>query len=420
MVILFLLLGMHLYLTIHLGFVQKKIPSGIRHSLFCTEEGAKKDGISSYSALAMALAATIGTGNIVGVSAAIAIGGPGAIFWCWITGVLGIATCYAECYLSVLYKQKNADGESFGGPMYVLEYGLGKKHLAVIFSLCAVFASFGIGSSVQAHSIYTAAERLCDASPAVVGAVICGLAGIIFIGGNRFIAGVCNWLVPIMSFLYLGGCILIIWKNRMVLPETFETIFNAAFTGRAAAGGVAGQGMLLGIRTGIARGLFTNEAGLGSIPMAAAASGEKSPKRQGMISMTGPFWDTVVMCALTGIAIVGSMIAAPGKFVGMDAEQLCFLAFAQIPGGTFTLSVALILFAFATIIGWNVYGTSAVRYLWGERMVGKYQVIYLVFAYLGAVMNMKLVWGMADVWNCLMALPNLYAIWRLRKRIEKP
>ena len=320
MVILFLLLGMHLYLTIHLGFVQKKIPSGIRHSLFCTAEGAKKDGISSYSALAMALAATIGTGNIVGVSAAIAIGGPGAIFWCWVTGVLGIATCYAECYLSVLYKQKNADGESFGGPMYVLEYGLGKKHLAVIFSLCAVFASFGIGSSVQAHSIYTAAERLCDASPAVVGAVICGLAGIIFIGGNRFIAGVCNWLVPIMSFLYLGGCILIIWKNRMVLPETFETIFNAAFTGRAAAGGVAGQGMLLGIRTGIARGLFTNEAGLGSIPMAAAASGEKSPKRQGMISMTGPFWDTVVMCALTGIAIVGSMIAAPGKFVGMDGS----------------------------------------------------------------------------------------------------
>lgn len=419
MVILFLLLGMHLYLTLHLGVIQRKIPAGICYSFFGGRSGETGRGVSSYSALAMALAATIGTGNIVGVSAAIVIGGPGAVFWCWMTGVLGIATCYAECFLSVKYRRRSGDGSFCGGPMYVLEYGLGKKYLAAAFALCAVLASLGIGSSVQSHSVYMAVSGLAEVSPHVVAAVVCLLAGVIIIGGNRLIAGVCSWLVPVMGVLYLGGCLLIIAKNAAVLPETVSLIVGDAFSGRAAAGGIAGRGLMLAVRTGVARGLFTNEAGLGSIPMAAAVSGEESPVRQGLISMTGPFWDTVVICAVTGIAIVSSMLAVPDSCRGMDAEYLCFAAFGQISGGGFILSAALALFAFATIIGWNVYGVSAVRYLWGERAIPVYQTVYLLFAYLGTVWEMGLVWGMADLWNCLMALPNLYAIWKLRHEIER-
>lgn len=420
MLILCLLMGMHLYLTFYLGVIQRKIPAGIYYSFFGGRGKKRGQGVSAYSALAMALAATIGTGNIVGVSAAIVIGGPGAVFWCWMTGVLGIATCYGECFLSVKYRRKNGEGGFCGGPMYVLEYGLGKKYLAAGFALCAVLVSFGIGSSVQSHAVYTAVSELAEVSPHIVAAAVCVLAGIIIIGGNRLIAAVCSWLVPVMSALYLGGCLLIIAKNAAVLPDVFSVIIGDAFSGRAAAGGIAGQGLMLAVRTGIARGLFTNEAGLGSIPMAAAVSGEESPVRQGLISMTGPFWDTVVMCAVTGIAIVSSMCAVPQICGDMDAGNLCFAAFGQIPGGALILSAALALFAFATIIGWNVYGVSAVRYLWGERAVPVYQTVYLIFAYLGAVWEMGLVWGMADLWNCLMALPNLYAVWKLRHEIERP
>lgn len=420
MIILVLLLGMHLYLTARLGVIQRKIPSGIYYSFFGGRAKEKGKGVSAYSALAMALAATIGTGNIVGVSAAIAVGGPGAVFWCWMTGVLGIATCYGECFLSVKYKRRNADGSSCGGPMYVLEYGLGKKLLAVLFALCTVLASFGIGSSVQSHSVYMAVSELASVPPHAVAAVVCVLAGVIIIGGNRLIAGVCSWLVPVMSILYLGSCLLLLFRNSAVLPEALGLILTDAFSGRAAAGGAAGGGLMLAVRTGVARGLFTNEAGLGSIPMAAAASGEESPARQGLISMTGPFWDTAVMCAVTGIAIVSTMLSVPDICRSADAGRLCFAAFGQIPGGTVMLAAALALFSFATIIGWNVYGASAVRYLWGERMIPVYQTVYLLFAYLGVVWRMELVWGLADLWNCLMALPNLYALWKLRGAIERP
>ena len=419
--LLLLFFGTHLYFTLYLGVIQRKLPLGIRLSV-AREKGERraKNEVSPYSALATALAATIGTGNIIGISTAIALGGPGAVFWCWLTGFFGIATCYAECFLSVRYKVSGKDGKTVGGPMYVLEHGLGKKWLAAVFALCAVLASFGIGSSVQAHSIATAIREMFPVPASVVGILVAVAAGTIIVGGSRQIAKVCTWLVPLMSALYLGGCLFLIVKNRDTVPEAVAVILRAAFDGRAAVGGVAGGTVMTAIRTGVARGLFTNEAGLGSIPMAAAASGSQDAVRQGLVSMTGPFWDTVVMCAITGIATVAGMLKHPGNYAGIAADRLGFAAFSELPAyGEEILSASLALFAFATIIGWNVYGASAARYLFGERGVKFYQACYLVSVFLGAVLSMETVWGLADLFNILMALPNLLCLFLLKKEIKE-
>lgn len=415
---LLLLGGAHLYFTVHLRFIQKKLPLGIRLSV--SGNAGSEAGISAYASLATALAATIGTGNIVGISTAIAIGGAGAVFWCWLTGFFGIATCYAESFLAVRYKVHMADGTCCGGPMYVLENRLGKRGLAVLFAIFTVAASFGIGSSVQAYSIRVAVQQQVKLSPHVIGIAAGVLAGLVIVGGSRQIAAVCTWLVPVMSVLYLGGCIYLMLIHIDTVPQAVWTILHAAFDKRAAAGGIAGGSVMLGIRTGISRGLFTNEAGLGSIPMTAAAAGTEDAVRQGLISMTGPFWDTVVMCAITGIAAVSSMLASPQRYIGVAADKLCFAAFGELPFcGELILSVCLVLFAFATIIGWNVYGVSAVRYLWGVRAVAVYQVCYMLCVYLGAVLSMELIWGISDLFNSFMALPNLYALFVLRREITQ-
>lgn len=414
-----LLFGTHLYFTVRLGVIQRKLPLGIWLSF--TKDSSEiltENEVSPYSALATALAATIGTGNIIGISAAIAIGGPGAVFWCWLTGFLGVATCYAESFLAVRYKVRDANGRSAGGPMYVLEHRLGKKWLAVLFSVFTVLASFGMGSSVQAYSIRAAAEELVSVSPHLVGIMTAVLAGVIMIGGRQTIAKVCTWLVPFMSILYLGGCLWLIVKNKELLPQTVAVIFRTAFCGEAAVGGAAGGTVMTAVRVGVARGLFTNEAGLGSIPMAAASSGSRDAVRQGLVSMTGPFWDTVVMCAVTGIATVGSMLENPEYYAGIPADKICFASFAQLPAyGGELLAVSLALFAFATIIGWNVYGVTAVRYLAGEKGVSIYQVCYMLSVYLGAVLSMETVWGLADLFNVLMALPNLLCLFLLQREV---
>lgn len=414
-----LLFGTHLYFTVRLGVIQRKLPLGIWLSF--TKDSSEiltENEVSPYSALATALAATIGTGNIIGISAAIAIGGPGAVFWCWLTGFLGVATCYAESFLAVRYKVRDANGRSAGGPMYVLEHRLGKKWLAVLFSVFTVLASFGMGSSVQAYSIRAAAEELVSVSPHLVGIMTAVLAGVIMIGGRQTIAKVCTWLVPFMSILYLGGCLWLIVKNKELLPQTVAVIFRTAFCGEAAVGGAAGGAVMTAVRVGVARGLFTNEAGLGSIPMAAASSGSRDAVRQGLVSMTGPFWDTVVMCAVTGIATVGSMLENPEYYAGIPADKICFASFAQLPAyGGELLAVSLALFAFATIIGWNVYGVTAVRYLAGEKGVSIYQVCYMLSVYLGAVLSMETVWGLADLFNVLMALPNLLCLFLLQREV---
>lgn len=414
---LVLLLGIHLYFTVHLRFIQRKLPLGICMSF--SKKGQGEGNVSPFSALATALAATIGTGNIIGISTAVAIGGPGAVFWCWMTGVLGIATCYAECFLSVKYRVRQSDGSCLGGPMYVMESVLHQKSAAVVFSVAVILASLGMGSSVQSHSISAAVREQIEISPGFVGILAAGAAGLVLLGGARQIEKVCTWLVPFMSIFYLGGCLILIWQNRSVLAETFSVILTSAFSSRAVLGGTAGTAVLLGMRTGISRGLFTNEAGLGSIPMAAASARTSSAEKQALVSMTGTFWDTVVMCAVTGIAIVSSMVKMPGKFLGAADDRLCFVAFSGLPvDGRGILSISLILFAFATIIGWSYYGECAVRYLGKGRGLTAYRILYVLAIFFGAVMPLDFVWSVSDLFNAFMAIPNVACIWMLRKAVK--
>lgn len=416
---LILLLGTHIYFTARLHFIQKKLPIGIKLSVSHSKNTT--DGITPYEALATALAATIGTGNIIGVSTAIAIGGPGAVFWCWFTGILGMATCYAEAFLSVRYRVKNTDGLYTGGPMYILSEGLHMKHTAALFALFTAFASFGIGSSVQANSICTAIREQFPLSPHIIGMTTAVIAGFVMLGGIKQIAKVCTILVPFMSLFYLAGCAYLLLSNYQFVPQSILVIIRSAFSSRSFLGGIAGTAVMTGIRTGISKGLFTNEAGLGSIPIAAAASNSTSPVRQGLISMTGPFWDTVVICAVTGIVIVSSMLRFPSDYAEAAADRLCFIAFDHLPfHGGFILSVSLVLFAFATIIGWCYYGECGVRYLTGNHAIRLYQTIYIVFIYLGAVTSLQFVFQVSDLLNALMAIPNLLCLWLLKEQVISP
>lgn len=413
---LILLLGTHLYFTIRTGFIQKKLPLGIRLSF--TNDEDTDDGISPYSALATSLAATIGTGNIIGISAAISIGGPGAVFWCWITGFFGIATCYAESFLASTYRIKDEEGNYLGGPMYILKNVLHRKYSAVLFALFTCLASFGIGSSVQGNSICTALTGHLSLSPHFIGIVIALLAGIIIIGGVKQIAKVCTYLVPFMSLFYLLGCGYLLIQNFSFVPRAIMVIIQSAFSAKSFIGGMAGTAIHVGIRTGISKGLFTNEAGLGSIPITSAATNCSSPVKQGYISMTGPFWDTVVICAITGIVIVSTMLRYPTEFLTLDADRLCFVAFSKLPfAGEEMLSLSLILFAFATIIGWCYYGECSIRFLVGKRGIAPYQIIYLVSIYLGAISSLEIVWELSDLLNSLMTIPNLLCLFLLRKLI---
>ena len=415
---LLLLLGTHMYFTVKLHFIQRKLPLGIRWSVL-PEKEAGTGGISPFSALATALAATIGTGNIIGISTAIAIGGPGAIFWCWITGVLGIATCYAECYLSVRFRVQKADGSYTGGPMYVMEHALHQKSAAIVFALAVVLVSFGMGSCVQSHSIAAAVNEHWTIDPKVIGILLGGLVGIVILGGVDKITKVCTWLVPFMSCFFLGGCLFLVWKNRDVFLETIRLIVTSAFSARSAAGGVAGVTVMTGLRIGVARGLFTSEAGLGSIPISAAAAQTKSAYRQSLVSMTGVFWDTVVMCAVTGIAIIGCMIKEPARYLQAADDRLCFLAFENLPfRGSEMLSVSLVLFAFATIIGWSYYGERAVEYLGKGRGIRLYRILYIGSVLIGTILPLEAVWEMSDLFNSLMVLPNVFCLWMLKRYVE--
>lgn len=373
------------------------------------DKGASGD-VSQFGALATALAATIGTGNIIGVATAVALGGPGAVLWCWLTGVFGISTKYAEGLVAVKYRVKTKDGRMLGGPMYALERGMHCKWLAVCFAFFATIASFGIGNTVQANAISTMMGQVFGVPLWVTGLILSVLVGAVILGGVKWIAKVCGMLVPFMAVFYVLGCLYILCVNHAYVWPAVRTIVDAAFTPRAAGGGFVGTTVMMACRYGIARGLFSNESGLGSAPIVAAAAKTRNPVRQALVSSTGTFWDTVVICALTGIVIVSSIIAYPDIDIH-DGATLTKAAFGKIPYvGTPLLTFGLITFAFSTILGWSYYGERCVEYLKGRRWMLAYRVVFIVCIFVGSVVSLGLVWNLADCMNAFMAIPNLISL----------
>ena len=352
-----ILFGTHLFMTFRTGIVQRHLFKGIRLSVSKDEDGEGE--ISQFGALATALAATIGTGNIVGVATAVVSGGPGAVFWMWIIGVFGMATKYSETLMSVKYRVQTKDGRMLGGAMYALERGIGQKWLAVLFALFAALAAFGIGCMTQSNSIASACEENFGVPTWITGILLAALVAIVIIGGVKSISKVCEKLVPFMAIFYVLGCIIILIINYQYILPAVVLILKSAFSVQAGFGGLAGFAVTEAIRFGCARGLFSNESGLGSAPLVAAAAKTKNPVRQSLISMTGTFWDTVVICLMTGLTLVSSVLANPevASAVSAGDSVLTFEVFAQIPViGRPLITISLALFAFSTILGWSYYG----------------------------------------------------------------
>ena len=403
-----LLLGTHVFLTFRLRIPQRKLITGIRLSIK-KDPGAQGD-VSQFGALATALAATIGTGNIVGVATAVALGGPGAVLWCWLTGIFGMSTKYAEGLLAVKYRVKAKDGHTYGGPMYALERGLNMKWLAILFAVFTALASFGIGCTVQANSIALLANETFGVPTWAVGIGVCILTASVILGGVKAIAKVCMVLVPFMALLYVLGCIIILCMNGSYVWPAVQLIVQSAFNPSAAGGGFVGATVMMAARYGIARGLFSNESGMGSAPIVAAAAQTRNPVRQALVSSTGTFWDTVIICALTGLVLVSSILAYP-DITFADGAALTKVAFSKIPYvGAPLLAFGILTFAFSTILGWSYYGESAVNYIEHRRSNRFYRIMYIVALFFGSIINLDIIWNIADCMNALMAIPNLVAL----------
>ena len=403
--LLILLFGTHLFLTFRLRFIQRYLPQAIKLSFSRDKEGA--GDVSQFGALTTALAATIGTGNIVGVATAVAVGGPGAVLWMWLTGVFGIATKYAEAVLAVKYRVVTKEGMMAGGPMYALERGMNARWLGMIFAALTAVAAFGIGNMTQANSISSLAKESLGLDPWITGLIMTVLTGVVILGGIKSIASVCEKLVPFMAAFYFLGCLILLLMHASTIPETIVTIVTSAFAGHAAVGGFIGAGISQAIRYGIARGLFSNESGLGSAPIVAAAAQTRNPVRQALVSSTGTFWDTVVVCAMTGLVIVNS-----GEWKnGLGGAALTHKAFEDIPVlGGLVLTVGLLTFVFSTILGWSYYGEKAAEYLFGTQVIRPYRVMWVIAVMVGSVQPIAVVWTFSDIANGLMAVPNLIAL----------
>lgn len=409
-----LLLGTHVFLTIRLKFPQRKIFKAIRLSV--KKDKDSNGDISQFGALTTSLAATIGTGNIIGVATAISLGGPGALLWCWLTGVFGIATKYGEGLLAIKYREKTENGTILGGPMYALEKGLGCKWLAVLFCVFAAVAAFGIGNTVQANAISENITLVMEPilSPhytrLICGFVTAALVGAVIIGGVKNIARWCTALVPFMALFYVMGCIYILVVNHAYIPMALRLIVESAFSAEAVGGGAVGTVMMVAARYGIARGLFSNESGMGSAPIVAAAAQTRNPVRQALVSSTGTFWDTVVICAITGLVITTSILAYP-EISQDQGGMLTKEAFGKVPYvGTLILTFGIITFAFSTILGWSYYGERAMEYLFGKRSIMMYRTVFVLAVFVGSIMSLAMVWNLADIFNALMAIPNLISL----------
>lgn len=416
-----LLFGTHVFMTIRTGFIQRKtLSKGIKLSV--TKDPEAEGEVSQFGALTTALAATIGTGNIIGVGTAIAIGGPGAVLWCWLIGVFGIATKYSESLIAVKYRVKTEDGRMQGGAMWALERGLNMKWLGVTFAVLAGFASFGIGCATQVNAIATVCNENLGIPKWPVGIVVAVLTGIVIFGGIKSIARVCEKLVPFMAIFYVIGCIIILCMNYDFIIPALATIGRLAFTPGSAAGGLVGGGLMIAMKMGAARGLFSNESGMGSAPIAAAAAQTRNPVRQALVSSTGTFWDTVVICAMTGLVLVTTIMKNPS--INADTIEnggvLTSMAFSQIPYlGPVILTLGIISFAYSTILGWAYYGERCVEYFAGSKVMFVYRIIYLLVAAIAPIIALDLVWLIADTLNALMAIPNLVAVLLLSNVIVK-
>lgn len=413
---LLLLFGTHLFLTWKTGLIQRKLPLAIRLSLtpdaaVGAETGNGDGGLSPFASLTTALASSLGVGNIVGMGTAVALGGPGAVFWCWITGFFGIATTYGEALLSLKFRVYTPDGQPAGGPMYVLEYGLRRKFAAVLFAVCGVLASFGIGCAVQVHAM---ADTL-PVPPIITGLAVGLLTCFVIFGGNQAISRVCEKLVPFMTLFYLLGCLMILAANRAFLLPACRLILKCAFAPRAVSGGMAGSGLLLAARYGVARGLFTNEAGMGSAPLAAAAARCSDPVRQALVASTATFWDTLVVCLITGLVIVSHLLAREPALlasgVALSGSSFTWRAFSAIPClGQPVLLFSIVTFAYATILGWSFYGERCLTYLFGPKALFPYRLCWIFTLVFAPMLELPMIFEISDLLNALMALPNLLGL----------
>ncbi len=432
-----LLLGSHIFLTIRTKCIQRRLGQAIKIT-FSRDPHSPGD-ISQFGALCSALSSTIGTGNIVGVGTAILAGGPGAVLWMWLTGVFGIATKYSETFMAVKYRVKDHAGEMLGGAMYAWERGFVRKDGtvpgwakfgAVAFAVLAAFASFGIGCATQSNSLVSIITSNVDNMPSwgtwAIALAVAFFVSLVIFGGVKWLSKVCEKIVPFMAIAYALCCVIILFMNGSAVGEALVLIVSSAFTPQAGLGGLAGAGVAKAIQFGCARGLFSNESGMGSAPIVASAASTSNPARQAMVSMTGTFWDTVVICLLTGLVIVSTLCGHPESDALLTSgaitagAQLTSLAFSQIPViGTPVLVVGMVLFSFTTIIGWSYYGNRCVAYLFGKHAVRPYQVIYIFVAIIGAVGVGDVVWTCADIANGLMVIPNIICVLLLSGMIAK-
>ena len=422
---LVLLLGTGLYYTLAMRFMpMRRIGTAFRLLARGRRPSEAEEGeITPFQSLMTALSATIGTGNIAGVGTAIALGGPGAVFWMWVTALVGMATKYAEAVLAVKYREVDPRGRYVGGPMYYIKNGLGQRWawLGFLFALFAAIAAFGIGNTVQSNSVTAVVSANFGTPNWITGLAMAALTFLVIIGGVKRIAAVAEFLVPIMALAYVGGGLLIVLFNIADVPAGLQFIVREAFSDTAATGGFAGAAVWAALRFGVARGIFSNEAGLGSAAIAHAAARANDPVRQGMIAMLGTFIDTIIVCTITALVIVtvrvpvemadGSTQMLAAWASGETGAELSALAFgAGLPGGKWIVTLGLMTFAFTTILGWSYYGERAAEYLFGVRIIMPYRYVWVLFVFLGSIVQLNLVWTIADIMNALMAVPNLIAL----------
>lgn len=413
-----ILIGTHLYFTFRLKFIQKYTFRGIR--LTMQKEPSASGHVSPLGALAVALASTIGTGNIVGVATAVACGGPGAVFWCWMTGVLGISTKYAESLLAVKFRVKDADGKIHGGPMYAMANGFRHKKiggfLAVLFCIFTIgSAMLGIGNMTQSNAVAVVVQETFDVPNWITGVFLVVVVGLVVLGGLKVIARVCTAVVPFMAVVYVAGCAWILCINHEFFWQAVCLIVKSAFSPQAATGGFIGSSVMIAARFGVARGLFSNESGMGSAPIVAASAQTRNPVRQALISSTGTFWDTVVICAMTGLVIVTSVLA-DSNINATDKMLLTQASFARIPGiGRYILAFGIFSFASTTIFGWFYYGEQALGYLTkSEIALWTYKILFVITVFIGTITTLTAVWNFADLTNGLMVIPNVIALFVLQ------